>query len=97
MFGEHRKDIGEGLDEGDVEVIGDFRNPLLKILLEEILEFTSKFNTSGTSTNDDHVEKALSFFRRLVFEASCLNAVHDALADLLSIADFFQEAGTLGC
>ena len=80
-----------------MEVIGDFRDPFLEILLEEILKFTSEFDTSRTSTNNDHVEKALSFFGRLVFEAGCLYAIHDALTDFLSIADLFEEARASVC
>ena len=45
-----------------MEVVGDFGDPFLEILLEEVLEFASEFDTSGTSTDNDHVEEAFSFF-----------------------------------
>ena len=89
LFGEHGKDIGQSFNESDVEVVRDFRHPFLEVLLEEVLELASEFNTCGTSPNDYHVKEALSFFGRLVFEACGFYAVHDTLPDFLSIADLF--------
>lgn len=91
LLGKHGEDVGESLDEGDVEVVGDFRDPFLEILLEEVLELAGEFDTCGTTAYDDHVEEAFTLFRRLIFEAGGFDAVHDALADLLGVANFLEE------
>lgn len=95
LLGEHGKDVGQSFDEGDLEVLLDFRNPLLQVILEEVLQLTGELDTSRATTNHNHVEKTLDFVFSLVLEHSSLNAVHDALADLLSIVDLLQEAGVL--
>jgi hypothetical protein len=41
------------------------------------------------------VQKSLDFLLRLILEHSGLDAVHDALANLLRVTDFLQEAGVL--
>lgn len=75
-----------------MEVVLDFRNPLFQVVVKEILQFTSELDTCGTTTNHNHVQKSLDFLWGLIFEHGSLNAVHDTLADMLRIADFFQEA-----
>ena len=76
-----------------MEVVGDFRDPFLEILFEEVLQFTGEFDAGGAAADDDHVQKTSSFLRRLIFEASGFDAVHDALPYLLCIANLFQKAG----
>ena len=88
MFGEGGEDVGEGFDEGDVEVVDDFGDPFFEVLFEEILEFAGKFDACGTAAYDNHVEEAFALFVGLVFERGRFHAVHDSFADLLCIADF---------
>jgi hypothetical protein len=78
-----------------MEIVLDFRNPFLQILLEEILELASKLDTSGTTSDNDHVQETLHLIFSLVFESGRFNTVHDTLADFLRIADFLQEARML--
>lgn len=92
VLGEHGKDGGKGLDEGDAEVANNLRNPLLEVVLEEILKLASEFDTSGATTDDNHVQQTLDLLGALVLESGSLTAVHDALANLLSVADLLQEA-----
>lgn len=87
--------IGQGFDQGHMEVVLDFRNPLAQIVLEKVLELAGKLDTGRTSADDNHVQEALDFFVGLVLEDGSLNAVHDTLADFLGIADLFEEAGVL--
>lgn len=86
---------GEGLDKGDTEAIRDLGHPSLKVIFEEILEFTGEFDTSGATTDDNHVQKTLALLRALVLEGGGFTAVHDTLTDTLSIADLLQEARVL--
>ena len=95
LLGEHGKHVGQGLDKSDVEVVLDIGNPLLKVVVEEILDFTGELDTSGATTNDNHMQKSLDFLLGLILEHGSLNAVHDTLADLLGIANVLQEAGVL--
>lgn len=76
-----------------MEVVGDFRDPFLEILFEEVLQFAGEFDAGGAAADDDHVQKTLSFRRGLIFEARGFDAVHDALPYLLCITNLFQEAG----
>lgn len=92
LLGEHGKHVGESLDESDVEVVLDLGNPLFKIIVEEVLDLTSELDTSGTTTDDNHVQKSLDLLFSLILEHGGLDTVHDALADLLGITDFLQEA-----
>merc|ERR1712093_335126 len=92
LFGKHGKNVGESLDQSDLELVTDLWNPLLDILVEEVLELTSEFNTSRSTTDDNHVKQSLNLFWGLILESSSLHAVHNLLADSLSIANFLQEA-----
>lgn len=78
-----------------MEVVLDLRNPLLEILLEEVLELTSELDTGRSTANHDHVQQTLHFLFSLVLEDSSLDAVHDTLADLLGVTNFLQEARVL--
>jgi hypothetical protein len=91
LLGEHGQDVGEGLDEGDVEVILDLGEPLLQIRVEKVLELTRKLDTGRSATYDDHVQQTLLLLVGLVLECGRLAAVHDTRADALGVADFFQE------
>lgn len=93
LLGEHGKDVGQRFDKGDVEVVGDVRDPFLEVLFEEVLEFAGELNACGAAANDHHVQKTFAFLVGLVFEARSFDAVHNALADLLGVADFFEKAG----
>jgi hypothetical protein len=95
LLGEHGQDVGEGLDEGDVEVILDLGEPLLQIRMEEVLELTSKLDTGRTATDDDHMQQALLLLVGLVLECGRLAAVHDTRADALGVAHFLQEEAVL--
>ena len=92
LFGEHGEDVREGFDEGDVELVDDVGDPFSEVLLEEVLELAGEFDARGTAADDNHVEEPFALRVGLVFEAGGFDAVHDALADLLGVADFFQEA-----
>lgn len=87
--------VRESLDQGDVEVVLDLGNPLLQVLLEEVLDLTGELDTGGTTANHDHVQQTLDLFICLVLEDSRLDAVHNALADLLGVTDLLQEARVL--
>lgn len=76
-----------------MEIVLDTGNPLAQILFKEILQFTRKLNTSGTTADDNHVQKTLDFFLGLVLEAGGFDTVHDSFANFLGVADFLQEAG----
>lgn len=91
LLGEHGQDVRKGFDKRDMEIVSDFRDPFLEVLLEEVLELASEFDTGGTTAHDDHVEEAFTLLRRLIFEAGRFDTVHDALADLLGVANFLQE------
>jgi hypothetical protein len=73
----------------------NLRHPFLQVMLKEVLKFTSKLDTSGTTTNNNHVQKALHLLFTLTRESSSFTAVHDTLADVLGILDLLQEAGVL--
>lgn len=55
LLAEHGQDIGEGFDQGHMEIVFDLRNPFEQILLEEILELAGEFDAGGTTTDNDHV------------------------------------------
>jgi len=74
-----------------VEVVGDVRDPLAEVGLEEILQLAREFDARRAAADDHHVQQPLHLFRRLVFEGCGFAAVHDALANGLSIADFLEE------
>ena len=78
-----------------MELVDDVGDPFFEVLFEEVLEFAGEFDAGGAAADDDHVEESFAFLRRLVFEAGRFDAVHDALADLLGVADFFEKAGVL--
>jgi len=86
---------GKGLNESDTELIGNFGHPGLEVVLEEVLELTSELDTGRATTNDDHVEKTLALLRALVLESGGFTAVHNTLADTLSISNLLQEARVL--
>lgn len=91
LLAEHGEDIGESLDQGDMKIVLDLRNPLEQIFLEEILELAGEFDTGGATTDDNHVQKTFDLFRGLILEGGGLDTVHNLLADPLSIANFLQE------
>ena len=95
LLGEAGKDVGKSLDEGDAEAVSDIGNELLDVLLEEILELASKLDTSGTTTNDNHVQKTVNLLLGLALESGSLDAVHDLLANALGITNLLEEAGVL--
>ena len=76
-----------------MEIVNDIWHPFLEVLFEEVLQFTGKFDTCGSPSNNNHVKKAFTLLIRLIFEASSLNTVHDALANLLGVPYFFEKAG----
>lgn len=86
---------GKGLNESNAELIGNFGHPGLEVVLEEVLELTSELDTGRATTNDNHVEKTLALFRALVLESGGFTAVHNTLADTLSISNLLQEARVL--
>lgn len=47
--------VRQGLHKGHMEVVLDLRNPLLEVLLEEVLKLTGEFDTGGSATDHDHV------------------------------------------
>jgi hypothetical protein len=93
---EHRKSYaGKGFNKSNTELVGNLGHPSLEVVLEEILEFTGKFDTGGATTNDNHVQKTLALLGALVLEGCGFTAVHDTLTDTLSISDLLQEARVL--
>jgi hypothetical protein len=86
---------GKGFNKSNTELVGNFGHPGLEIVLEEILEFTGKLDTSRATTDDDHVQKTLALFGALVLESGGFTAVHDTLTDTLSISNLLQEARVL--
>jgi len=84
--------VGQSFDKGDLEVLGNFRNPFLQVALEEILEFACKFDASRATANDDHVKQALDLLGALILESGSFAAVHDSLSDVLGIANLLEEA-----
>lgn len=74
-----------------MKVLFDFRNPLLQIVVEKVLELTGKLNAGRATTNDNHMEQTLDLLGGLILESGSLNTVHDPLADALRIADLLQE------
>jgi hypothetical protein len=89
------KYIRQSLDKGYVEIVLNLRNPLAQVILEKVLQLARKFDTGGTTANNNHVQKTLDLVLGLVLEGSRLDAVHDTLANLLRVADLLQEAGIL--
>lgn len=75
-----------------MEVVLDFRNPLAQIVFEKVLELAGKLDTGGTTADNNHVQETLDFLVGLVLEYGGLDAVHNTLADFLSIANLFEEA-----
>merc|ERR1712093_166858 len=92
LLGKHGKNVGKSLDQSDLELVTNLRNPLLDILVEEVLELTGEFDTSRSTTDNHHVKQTLNLFWGLVLEGSSLHAVHNLLANSLSITNFLQEA-----
>lgn len=95
LLGETGENVGKGLDEGDAEAVSDIGNELLDVLLEEILELASELDTSGATTNDNHMQKTVNLLLRLALEGGSLDAVHDLLANALGITNLLEEAGVL--
>lgn len=96
LLGEGGEHVGEGLDQSDLELVADLRDPFADVLVEEVLELAGEFDAGWATADDDHVEETLDFLGRLVLECSGLDAIHDLGADALGIADLLQEAGVLG-
>jgi hypothetical protein len=86
---------GKGFNKSDTELVGDFGHPGLEIVLEEVLEFTGKLDTSRATADNNHVQKTLALFGALVLESGGFTAVHDTLTDTLSISNLLQEARVL--
>lgn len=95
LLGEGGQDVGQGLDQRNLEAVADVRDQALDVLLEEVLQFAGKLDTSGAATNDDHVQQTVDLVRVLILEGSRLDAVHDLLADALGVIDLLQEARVL--
>lgn len=95
LLGEHGQNVGQSFDQSNVEVVLNLGNPLLQIIVEEILKLTSELDTSGATTDDDHVQQALDFIGSLVLEHSSFDTIHDTLTNVLSIIDLLQEARIL--
>lgn len=91
LLREHGQDVGESLNKGDLEGVLDLGEPLLQIGVEEVLELTGEFDTSGSTTDNDHVQQTLDLLGALVLEGGRLTAVHDAVTDALGVADLLQE------
>jgi hypothetical protein len=83
--------VGESFDESDVKVFSDVWNPLLEIVVKEVLQFSGEFNTSWSTTDHDHMKKSLDFIRVLVFKHSGFAAVHDSSSNSLGVIHLFQE------
>jgi len=86
---------GKSFDKSNTEFISNFGHPGLEVVLEEILELTSELDTSGATTDDNHVQKTLALLGALVLESGSFTAVHDTLTDTLSISNLLQEARVL--
>jgi hypothetical protein len=86
---------GKGFNKSNTELIGNFGHPGLEVVLEEVLELTSELDTSGATTDNNHVQKTLALLRALVLESGGFTAVHDTLTDTLSISNLLQEARVL--
>jgi len=95
LFGEHGQNVGQSFDQSNVEVVLNLGDPLLQIIVEEILKLTSELDTSGATTDDDHVQQALDLIGSLILEHSSFDTIHDTLTDVLSIVDLLQEARVL--
>ena len=91
LLGEHRKDVGERLDKGNLEGVLDLGEPLLQIGVEEVLELTGELNTGRSTTDDNHVQQTLDLLGALVLEGGRLAAIHDTVTDTLGIAYLLQE------
>ena len=48
--------IREGLNQRDVERVGDLRNPLAQVILEKVLELCGKLDSGWASANNDLVD-----------------------------------------
>ena len=92
LLGEGGKDVGESLNEGDLEARANLGNQLLDVLLEKVLQFTGELDTSRSTTDYNHVHQTVNLRRALALEGSSLNAIHDLLANLLSIVNLLEEA-----
>ena len=86
---------GEGFNKSDTELIGDFGHPGLEVVLEEVLKLTSELDTSRATTDNNHVQKTLALLGALILESGGFTAVHNTLADTLSISNLLQEARVL--
>ena len=86
---DNETDIRKRLHKRNMEVVLDFRNPLLQVFLKEVLKLTSELHTCWTTTDNHHMEKSFDFLRRLVLESGGFDAVHDSSSDLLRISNFF--------
>ena len=71
-----------------MEVFTDIWNPLLEVTNKEILKFSSEFNTSWATTDNNHVQQTLNLIWILILESSCLTAIHYTSSNGLCIVDF---------
>ena len=88
LLGEHRQDVGQGLDEGDLDLARDLRVPLGKVLGQEVVQLSScnwserasktnertVLDASRSAAHDDHVKQALDLRLGLALEGGRLDA-----------------------
>lgn len=95
LLGEGGQDVGESLNQSDLEAGADAGNQLLNVLLEKVLQLTGKLDTGRATTDDNHVHEAVHLLDGLAAEGGGLDAVHNLLADALSVANLLEEAAVL--
>lgn len=95
LLGEGGQNVGKSLDQGDLEAVGNLGDQTLDVLLEEVLKLTGELDTSGATTNDNHVHETANILGRLILEGGGLDAVHDLLANSLGVVNLLQEARVL--
>lgn len=95
LLGEGGQDVGQGLDQGDLEAGADLGDQLLDVLLEKVLQLAGKLDAGRATADDNHVHQAVDLFRALALEGGRLDAVHNLLADALGVANLLEERAVL--
>ena len=71
-------------------------DPLLFTYDQEVVELTGVLDTSGATTDDNHVHQAVNLLLRLVLEGGSLDTVKKSGADLVGITELLEEAAVVG-
>ncbi|KAH3668628.1 hypothetical protein OGAPHI_002382 [Ogataea philodendri] len=95
-LGERVQNVWQSLDQSDLDFLGDFRHPFAQVLVNVVLQFTGKFDTSWTTTNNNKVQQSLSLGTSFREQRSLLDRLQDLSSDLDGVWQLLQETSIVG-